>query len=76
MSRELELIETAILPITGGVDSYPQDKIDLATTYTLWSWYDVMIAFREIGYQPTEVEEQRIKRALFTKKIKHLLKER
>jgi len=53
----------------------PTDKIAIAEKYTIWSWYDVMTAFYEIGYQPTELEEERIKKSLFLKKLKHLIKD-
>lgn len=81
-SKELAvaLIEVAIQPITEKISTinmpYPHEAIDKATTFTLWSWYDVMTAFREIGYDPTEAEEQRIKRALFTKKLAHITKDK
>jgi len=53
----------------------PREAIGQAEKFTIWSWYDIMTAFREIGYQPTEAEELRIKRALFTKKLKHIIKD-
>ncbi len=52
-----------------------RELLERAEKFTLWSWYDIMTAFREIGYQPTEAEELRIKRALFTKKLKHIIKD-
>ncbi|RLG28242.1 hypothetical protein DRO03_10295 [Methanosarcinales archaeon] len=74
MNRELFKVETAVTNIVN--PHHSEEAIEKAMTFTLWSWYDVMTAFREVGYDPTEEEEQRIKRALFTKKLKHILKER
>ena len=73
---EEQSVEVAIIPITAQQHSYDQADIDQAIKFTTWSWFDVMTAFREIGYDPTEAEEQRIKRALFTKKINHLTKDK
>ena len=50
-----------------------QKQIDLAEKYTLWSWYDVMTAFSEIGHDPSPIEKERILQALFVKKIKHIV---
>lgn len=50
-----------------------QSTIDTARQQTQWSWYDVMIGLRELGIEPSETEELRIKKALFTKKLKYLL---
>lgn len=61
------------LPSTA-VETATTREIEQALKYTEWSWYDVMTAFREIGYEPTQAEELRIKRALFTKKYNHLMK--
>jgi len=66
---ELDLPETVVQTAT-------TKEIEQALKYTEWSWYDVMTAFREVGYDPTPTEEQRIKRALFTKKYNHLMKDK
>ena len=55
--------------------SIPREAIDQAEKYTIWSWYDVTLALHEIGYQVTDLETERIKRALFTKKLKHIIKD-
>ncbi len=54
-------------------DTVTQKQIDLAEKYTLWSWYDVMTAFSEIGHDPSPIEKERILQALFVKKIKHIV---
>jgi len=72
MPKDLILTETVI---TAMRDTYTKEDIDKALNFTLWSWYDVMTAFREIGYEPTQAEEERIKKALFTKKINHITKD-
>ena len=64
---ELELPDTVVQTAT-------TREIEQALQYTEWSWYDVMTAFREVGYDPTPNEELRIKRALFTKKYNHIMK--
>ena len=37
-----------------------------------WAWTDVMIAFREIGYDPTQNEKERILHQLSVKKATSL----
>jgi len=53
----------------------PKSLLDQAEKYTIWSWYDVTLALHEIGHQVTDLETERIKKALFIKKLKHLAKD-
>jgi len=55
--------------------SIPKHLIALAEKYTIWSWYDITLAFHEVGHQVTDLEAERVKKALFIKKLKHLLKD-
>lgn len=43
-----------------------------ALQYTEWTWYDIAVALREIGYDPTPNEKERICRAIFNKKLNYL----
>lgn len=51
-----------------------QEMVDTAVKYAEFAWYDVMIGFKEIGYDPSSQEKQRIMESLFKSKIKNLMK--
>ena len=39
-----------------------------------WSWKDIMVAFNEIGYDPSQNEKDRIMNQLITKKATAMLR--
>lgn len=50
----------------------PSPTEQKALQYTEWTWYDIAVALREIGYDPTPNEKERICRAIFNKKLNYL----
>lgn len=48
--------------------------MSVAKQHSEWAWSDVMVGFREVGYDPTINESDRIKNQLYIKKLKSLIK--
>jgi len=44
-----------------------------ATQQANWSWADIMVAFKEVGYDPSVNEKERIINSLIIKKAKSIL---
>lgn len=55
------------------VETTSQSVVNDCMKKAEWSWNDVMVGFREIGYDPSENEKQRILKNLFEKKLKAAL---
>lgn len=51
---------------------FDQVKRD-ATQRALWAWNDIMVAFKEIGYDPTQNEKERIINSIAIKKATSML---
>lgn len=79
MTKELERVNPPGTVITVQYDlqhiaqTTTQATVNEALRFTEFAWYDCMIGFKELGISPDGNEEERIKRALFKKKLKFLL---
>ena len=70
MDTKVTIVDTELVVPHSSASS---EQIALAEKYTLWSWYDVMTAMNELGVDPSANEKERILKALFLKKLKHII---
>ena len=50
-----------------------ENDISMAMKQANWAWTDIIVAFSEIGVDPSQNEKERIMKKLFVKKIKGVL---